>query len=87
MTGGTANGQGATKGTGPKPPDASELVEHLKAATEEIAAAGKAFVGMVEQAMGELFTAMTGWAGSQGREEKPRVEKIDVEDERKPKED
>ena len=87
MSGGR-NGQGATGGrqTGPGAPDVSEVVEHLKAASQEIAAAGKAFMDMVEQAMGELLNTMTGWSDpAKGRGgDKPRVEKIDVEDERKP---
>ncbi len=81
------NGQ-SSSGTGPRPPDPSEVVEHLKAASQEIAAAGKAFLDMVEQAVGGLLSSMTGWAGwnePQGKGDKPRVERIDVEDERKPK--
>ena len=87
MSDGTANGQGARRGTGPTEPDASAVVEHLRAASQEIAAAGKAFLELVEQAVGGLLSAMTGWAGGaqpEGRGEKPRVERIDVEDERKP---
>jgi hypothetical protein len=83
------NGQ-ASYGTGPKPPDPSEVVEHLKAASQEIAAAGKAFFDMVEQAMGGLFGAVSNWAGwnePPGAGEKPRVEHIDVEDERKRKDE
>ena len=87
MTGETTNGQGAGYGTGPKPPDASEVVEHLKAATQEIAAAGKAFFDMVEQAVGDLFNTMTGRSEPQGKGDKPRVERIDVEDDRKPKQE
>ena len=93
MTGDTANGQGATRGTGARPPDASEVVEHLKAASQELAAAGKAFLEMVDEAIGGLLTSMTGWSGwsgwgdpQRGEEQKPRVERIDVEDERGPKE-
>lgn len=86
MTAGTSNGQGAGQGQGPKPPDASEVVEHLKAASEELAAAGKAFLDVLDQAIGGLLTSMTGWADPQRKANKPRVERIDVEDERKPKE-
>ena len=83
MTGGTTNGQGASKGSGPKPPDGSEVVEHLKAASQEIAAAGKAFLDMVEEAVSGLFSAMSSWSDPQGKGDNPRVERIDVEDERK----
>lgn len=83
MTGGTTNGQGAGGGSGPKPPDGSEVVDHLKAATQEIAAAGKAFLDMVEQTLGGLFSAMSSWADPQDKGDKPRVERIDVEDERR----
>jgi hypothetical protein len=87
VSGGT-NGQGARGGgqAGAGAPDISEVVEHLRAASQEIAAAGKAFFDMVEQAMGDLLNTMTGWSepakGKAG--DRPKVEKIDVEDERKP---
>jgi hypothetical protein len=90
VSGGT-NGQGARGGgqAGAGAPDISEVVEHLRAASQEIAAAGKAFFDMVEQAMADLFNAMTGWSDpAKGRGgDKPKVERIDVEDERKPKEE
>jgi hypothetical protein len=70
-----ANGQ-----EGRTAPDGSEVVEHLRAAAIEVVAAGRALLDMFEQAMGDLL----GRAGPQGRQDKPRVERIDVEDQRPP---
>ena len=89
MTEPTANGQNGQAGgeePGFKPPDPSEVVEHLRAATVEIVAAGRALLDMMEQAMGGFLSAMTGKGEGEGKGGKPRVEKIDVEDERKKKE-
>ena len=67
---------------GPKAPDASKVLEHLRAATLEMVAAGRAFLDMLEQAVADMLEAMG--PRPEGPSQ-PRVERIDVEDGREGK--